>query len=373
MLMNYKKKMIELVDQDKFRKIFCEYQLFLQEFYEDRDQEANDYFRLMTPERALEIWADNKVELFLELGESLKYEREVSYHTILTPEDVLDIFSSQERQKIFLGLESIDVSVPYWFYSCEKDDEPHWNAVYQCPFLRNGELIRYGALGELFDLNISKSSTLSKVLTILFKGDMQMERAISRYTCAVSNNTTKGKRVISIDPIDLLSMGVSSSWASCTSINKVSPDEGAESPLTILWNQSSMIEYIYQKENTFYIGEGEVEVVLEDKRWRRVIYLFNRYDDSLEILAGKQYPFQIKDEDINVVNLNPKNSFELFEQEVSEVVRTILGEKFGIDHTFDFLKSYYVTRNFSQIYNEKKLYLPVEVNSNERISHKRRY
>lgn len=136
---------------------------------------------------------------------------------------------------------------------------------------------------EIFNLTIKKGTKISKALMRLVLPEHQEAVAIA-HSMANQKLFSKGKVVLSIDPIDYLTMSSNSSgWKSCHRLNG---GEYRTGPLAYLNDSSTVICYIESKTPCTFSYRGE-DFTHSNKIWRQIALVSPNLEFSIQ---ERQYP-----------------------------------------------------------------------------------
>lgn len=207
----------------------------------------------------LATWARNKQHIFELFGNKLKIETPV--------ETQLPYTLIKEKLKEFLS----------------KDfTEPRYNLIKV--FLRSlpAEEVGGNVLQndyQMFDVTFKKGMKISKCFRHLIKKEW-LDEANIKYSMFLQSLKAKGTAVLSIDPIDFLTMSANNSgWRSCHA-----PDgEYRTGQVAYMLDGTSVISYVKATEDCV-LSDGTVHA---NKIWRQIC-LIN--DNNTYALQARQYP-----------------------------------------------------------------------------------
>lgn len=238
-------KMISMVDKDSLALVIRTY---TSESCHDIDMTTH-----------IQEWAENKEHIFRLFGNKLKIEKEVD--TQLPPNLV------QNKLRKFLS---------------EEFKEAKFNIVRV--FLENlrVEEIASNILEDnfkMFDVVFKKGTKVSKCFKSLTKKEWLDETNI-KYSMFLQSLKAKGTAVLSIDPMDYLTMSANNSgWRSCHA-----PDgEYRVGTVAYLMDSPSVISYVKSKEDCT-LSDG---VIHTNKTWRQIVLINDKNSYALQL---RQYP-----------------------------------------------------------------------------------
>ena len=135
---------------------------------------------------------------------------------------------------------------------------------------------------QICDVKFTKGTKLSKALAKLcLKSDVH--RVTTALSMAIQKMSTKGKAVLSIDPIDYITMSSNSSgWRSC---HRLDGGEFRTGPLAYLNDSSSVICYI--ESSTPCTIKREREFIHSNKTWRQIALVSPDLEFAIQ---ERQYP-----------------------------------------------------------------------------------
>lgn len=243
-------------------------------------------------------------------GSELTIEKEVDIKLDLTPalqlsteyselaKDVVRSFQSAAAQKGVIRPENLRTS------SRDEEERFFYELLGEVIFAKDGMpekvKIKVGEKEASFQKNLSLSKILSKIYRILEMNDESLLKKIELLHILRSNvnqqSNIKGTLVLSIDPLDFLTMSMNNlGWDSCFSLLK---DRPIGSTAT-MQSEDVFLAYI-KTDKEFTLGDYRGN---NNKLWRALIYYDGQYG-----FVGKHYPY---------------NSDEV-ESEVKEMLEKIL-------------------------------------------------
>lgn len=207
----------------------------------------------------LNKWACNKIELYKLMGHNLKKE------------SVID--SQTSESEIRLALKGIVCKYSVSLPACV--------AVLN-NVLDNEEIVSNRLLEDrvIFGTKFQKGTKLFKVLSKLSSDSAEISNLQTDLSMIIQELRSAGTAVISIDPIDYLTMSANNSqWRSCHDIMSGEFKAGC---LSYMCDESTMIAYVKKKTNARI---GKVE--FPSKIWRQCVYVSDNFDYAIQT---RQYP-----------------------------------------------------------------------------------
>lgn len=232
----------------------------------------------------LNKWAEKKVDLYIKFGRELKMEKQV--------ECSISEHQCRKIREDFVG----EYSAPQYLIS---------NAFVQRVSLSessNNYLEKdYWIFGTRFAKGMRVSRCFKQMLPAKLVDDYQ-----TKFSMFVQKFKVLGKAVVSIDPIDYLTMSVNNSgWRSCHIITNGIHKAGC---LSYMLDASTAIAYVTDKEvfaNRKYEG-----LSYNNKLWRQCVHIGDDF-----ALQARQYPG---------MNISNKNA-------ISEILKDMFNEYFDTD------------------------------------------
>lgn len=145
---------------------------------------------------------------------------------------------------------------------------------------RLSEHVFVGSINKEFNEGEKAGRVLRKAFKALHDGDAAKAEAIVQKYSLINNESVNGYLVLSVNPLDFLSMSWGQSWGSCL-------DAGGEYETgTLAW---ALDEYSLL---TFLISESDYDKLNEDeyveKKWRKVLVWDSDYTN---LLGNRGYPY----------------------------------------------------------------------------------
>lgn len=137
---------------------------------------------------------------------------------------------------------------------------------------------------KVYDIQLDAGMKLSKALARLCHPD-DVHKVITAHSMAIQQITAKGKAVISIDPIDYITMSSNNSgWRSCHRLNG---GEYRTGPLAYLRDSSSVICYIESSKPCIIRDRSGAQYEHSNKVWRQLAMV---NPDVTFSMQERQYP-----------------------------------------------------------------------------------
>ena len=226
---------------------------------------------------------ENKKHIFKLFGNKLKVEKEIE--TVVDRETASSYISELLRD---LGKDNKLIFVRNFLFSLSTEE-----------FASNTLARDF----KIFDVVIPKGMKVSKAIAKLCREE-DVHEIITKHSMTIQKMKTKGKVVLSIDPIDYLTMSSNSSgWRSCHRLNG---GEYRTGPIAYLRDSSSVICYIESSKPCEFSLRGE-DYTHSNKTWRQIALVSPNLEFSMQ---ERQYPNYSRINENEVSNLFK----ELFEK-----------------------------------------------------------
>lgn len=246
-----KDQMIELVDLQKLENTLS----FL----------SPERFKTLSLKWHLDKWATNKQHLFTLLGNKLKVESPVE--STLPRATIRELFNTFVVETELY--EQSKFKLLYYFLNRLDVDEVASNT------LSNNY--------EMFDTVFKKGMKVSRVIAKLVNKDY-VHDIQTKYSMFLQKLKSRGMAVISIDPIDYITMSVNKSgWRSCHALD----GEYRAGTLAYLIDKSTMISYVKTSEDITISDEC---LPYSNKIWRQVVVVNKALDFAIQ---SRQYPSEV--------------------------------------------------------------------------------
>lgn len=241
--------MIDLVDQTKLENTLK---------YLASESFNNSNFSLSWH---LKKWAIAKQHIFVMLGNKLKVESPVD--SVLSRNTILEMFRSFSQEYIE---DNRKFDLVLFFLSRLDIEEIALNTLKESRTLFDTE----------FKSGMKVSRILAKLVNKEYAHDLQ-----TQYSMFLQKLKAKGKAVISIDPIDYITMSVNKSgWRSCHALD----GEYRTGTLAYMIDPSTTINYVKTSED---VTINEQCLPYSNKVWRQISLISVK--DSF-VIQGRQYP-----------------------------------------------------------------------------------
>ncbi len=256
-----KDQMISLVDKQKLENTLI--QISAERFSGRVDLEWH-----------LNRWALNKQHLFKLLGNKLKVEQEVE--CVLSRSAMLEIYREFSREHL-------------------EDERKFSIALYFLSTLDISEIASNSLVNsrQVFDTEFKPGAKVSRILGKLvnknYAHDIQ-----TKYSMFLQKLKSKGKAVISIDPVDYLTMSENKSgWRSCHALD----GEYRTGTLAYMVDESTMIAYVKTSEDVVI---NDKCLPYSNKTWRQIVLVDKFLNLSIQ---GRQYPAEMPNNATTVSNM----------------------------------------------------------------------
>lgn len=223
----------------------------------------------------LKQWAKNKAHLFKLLGNKLKVEKEVD--SVLSKSTMMEFY----REFAAEALENQNKYIlAYQFLSQLEIEEIATNSMMYNKTFFDAE----------FKVGAKVSRIFAKLVNKNYVHDIQ-----TKYSMFLQKLKAKGKAVVSIDPIDYLTMSENKSgWRSCHALD----GEYRTGTLAYMVDESTMIGYVKTSEDV--VINNDKLVPYSNKTWRQVVVVNKGLDFSIQ---GRQYPSEMPNNSTGISDL----------------------------------------------------------------------
>ena len=259
--------------------------------------------------RHLKSWAVNKNHIYKLFGNKLKIEQEVD-----------SFLSQREIEKIvkaFLkGIKNnVELSLVYNFLNSKINYEKH-DEIASNYLQENMEYF-----GVKFNAGMKISRILPRLTTKKYSDWIQVE-----YSKIVQSFSVKGTAVLSIDPVDYVTMSENTSgWRSCHALD----GEYRTGTLAYMMDGSSIVAYVKTKdiENTYGAAH---KVIVPDKMWRQMVFINTDKEFIPLAIQSRQYPSKnssnagtISNMLIELLKEHTGNEYHMVKEDNSELARIV--------------------------------------------------
>ena len=242
------------------------------------------------------LWESNKSHLFKLFGNKLKITKELGKQNICTPfmvnnirKEFLDNHGDKFNVLIRVLIESL---------SCEE-------------ILEN----RLRQDIHMLDVKLRKGWRITKCFSELESNKQELQIQQDIYSILLQSLKVKGRLVLSIDPLDFITMSVSKSgWSSCHHPNNcygiggVAYMNDGASVIAYVETDDPMINYVIDTE-----AKEKITIKMPNKIWRQIVTINKDHSYALQL---KQYP----------------NNNKVFTQEVTKMMENLLMAEKGIEY-----------------------------------------
>lgn len=253
-MLSIEQKMMSLVDED-----------LLVEVIKNRLSENID--RGIDVKQYLDKWVRNKKDLFVMFGEQLTLSQEVEYDITTNENACLSLihqfsvkeFSSKEFALAKVLLQSLSVrEVKENILDCDHN---------------------------ILGISLRRGERVSRALgRLILNGDAkQRDKLQTKYSMLIQSFSAKGRAVLSIDPIDYITMSENDSgWSSCHALDGCY----RAGTLAYLQDKSTCISYVASSHNAVVNVNGERKE-FTNKTWRQIVSFSMERDYAIQ---ARQYP-----------------------------------------------------------------------------------
>lgn len=258
----------------------------------------------------LNNWARNKRRLYLAFGNKLKLEKEIeldfsgnsTYVNCLISEFYRDI--TQAKVKRFLK-------------SCSNAE-----IVMNC-LNRNTsfENVKFRAGDKI-------SKCIGKILDLYDITPAEKDSVLIKFSMLIQSVKVKGSAVLSIDPVDYITMSENNSnWESCHSMSGCF----RTGPFAYLQDSSTTISYVKPKDDcVFTYGDGKT-LTYSNKNWRQIVLFSKELKYATQL---RQYPY----------------TSQANQSTVASIVMDVLNAKSGLNYQIHPIDVYDMPRYFSTLH-----------------------
>ena len=168
---------------------------------------------------------------------------------------------------------------------------------------------------HILDVKLRKGWRITKCFSELESNKRELQIQQDIYSILLQSLKVKGRLVLSIDPLDFITMSVSKSgWSSCHHPNNCHGTGGLAymndnaSVIAYVETDDPMINYVIDTET-----EEKITIKMPNKIWRQIVTINEDHSYALQL---KQYP----------------NSNKVFSQEVTKMMENLLMTEKGIEY-----------------------------------------
>lgn len=269
------------------------------------------------------LWEKNKAHLFRLLGNRLKIVKELGEQNVCTS----SMINNLKEDFLINNGEHFNILIKF-FLQRLSGEEILENKI-------NDDI-------QVLDVLLKKNMKITKCFALLELNKNRLTTQQNLYSTFLQSLYVKGRLVLSIDPLDYITMSVSKSgWSSCHH------PHGAygTGSLSYMNDKATMIAYIetidpmsatvYDKET----GET-ITVQMPNKIWRQIVTINEAHDYTLQL---RQYP----------------NSSEIYNSSVSNLLKELLEKESGESYNCDKRHFHNVNSVWALQERSPKLYRPL--------------
>lgn len=258
----------------------------------------------------LNNWAKNKSHLYLAFGNKLKLEKEVE----------LDFSGDSTYVKGLISKfyqEITQAKVKKFLKSCSNAE-----IVMNC-LNRNTsfENVKFRAGDKI-------SRCIGKILDLYDITPAEKDSILIKFSMLIQSVKVKGSAVLSIDPVDYITMSENNSnWESCHSMSGCY----RTGPFAYLQDGSTAISYAKPKDDcVFTYGDGKT-LAYSNKNWRQIVLFSKELKYATQL---RQYPYTSQANQSTVAN----------------IVMNVLNAKSGLNYQIQSIDVYDMPRYFATLH-----------------------
>lgn len=291
--------MIELVDKTNIANVLKYYG------YVDKDSYFNNNIRHIHSNFTdydvdfsdnYAVWEENKKHIFDLFGGKLKVIKELGDQNVCTDSMIRDI----KGTFLIENAEKFNVLIRFLL------------EILRASEIRENKLSRSI---EILNVTLKEGWKVTKCFSLLELNKKRLMKQQDLYSTFIQSLNVKGRLVLSIDPLDFITMSVSrSGWSSCHH-----PIGGyGTGGISYMNDKASMIAYIETidgMKTTVYDDEADIETVITmpNKIWRQVVTINEDHDYTMQL---RQYP----------------NESVIYNKAVTELMTELLTAEEGISY-----------------------------------------
>lgn len=258
----------------------------------------------------LSNWAKNKSHLYLAFGKKLKLEKEIE----------LDFSGNSTYIKCLISnfyQEITQSKVKRFLKSCSNAE-----VVMNC-LNRNVsfENMKFRAGDKI-------SKCIGKILDLYDITSAEKDNVLIKFSMLIQSVKVKGSAVLSIDPVDYITMSENNSnWESCHSMSGCF----RTGPFAYLQDGSTTISYVKPKDDcVFTYGDGKT-LSYSNKNWRQIVLFSKELKYATQL---RQYPY----------------TSQANQSTVASIVMDVLNAKSGLDYQIHPIDVYDMPRYFPTLH-----------------------
>ena len=258
----------------------------------------------------LNNWAKNKSHLYLAFGKKLKLEKEIE----------LDFSGNSTYVKSLISKfyqEITQAKVKRFLKSCSNAE-----VVMNC-LNRNVsfENVKFRAGDKI-------SKCIGKILDLYDITPAEKDSVLIKFSMLIQGVKAKGSAVLSIDPVDYITMSENNSnWESCHAMSGCF----RTGPFAYLQDCSTTISYVKPKDDcVFTYGDGKT-LTYSNKNWRQIVLFSKELKYATQL---RQYPY----------------TSQANQSTVARIVMNVLNAKNGLDYQIHSIDVCDMPRYFSTLH-----------------------
>lgn len=258
----------------------------------------------------LNNWAKNKSHLYLAFGKKLKLEKEIE----------LDFSGNSTYVKSLISKfyqEITQAKVKRFLKSCSNAE-----VVMNC-LNRNVsfENVKFRAGDKI-------SKCIGKILDLYDITPAEKDSVLIKFSMLIQGVKAKGSAVLSIDPVDYITMSENNSnWESCHSMSGCF----RTGPFAYLQDSSTTISYVKPKDDCVFTYGDSKTLTYSNKNWRQIVLFSKELKYATQL---RQYPY----------------TSQANQSTVASIVMNILNAKSGLDYQIHSIDVYDMPRYFSTLH-----------------------
>lgn len=258
----------------------------------------------------LNNWAKNKSHLYLAFGKKLKLEKEIE----------LDFSGNSTYVKSLISKfyqEITQAKVKRFLKSCSNAE-----VVMNC-LNRNVsfENVKFRAGDKI-------SKCIGKILDLYDITPAEKDSVLIKFSMLIQGVKAKGSAVLSIDPVDYITMSENNSnWESCHSMSGCF----RTGPFAYLQDSSTTISYVKPKDDCIFTYGDSKTLTYSNKNWRQIVLFSKELKYATQL---RQYPY----------------TSQANQSTVASIVMNILNAKSGLDYQIHSIDVYDMPRYFSTLH-----------------------
>ena len=258
----------------------------------------------------LNNWAKNKSHLYLAFGKKLKLEKEIE----------LDFSGNSTYVKSLISKfyqEITQAKVKRFLKSCSNAE-----VVMNC-LNRNVsfEDVKFRAGDKI-------SKCIGKILDLYDITPAEKDSVLIKFSMLIQGVKAKGSAVLSIDPVDYITMSENNSnWESCHAMSGCF----RTGPFAYLQDSSTTISYVKPKDDCVFTYGDSKTLTYSNKNWRQIVLFSKELKYATQL---RQYPY----------------TSQANQSTVASIVMNILNAKSGLDYQIHSIDVCDMPRYFSTLH-----------------------